>query len=326
MTTTPPEDPPAIGQPPPAAPEDSRGLPRGSVGVSAESTTFPEGMDWSAVALLLAEKAELPVVLLSEEGELLHVAPAAQKVLGCRGDLIGKNWIELQASDRAAFHARWIISKALAGATHLFDVNVPAAQGTSVVTFESYPIGHGVGRGILLFVQNVVPATGNITVRDFDYEVEKVSSGSLRLRSLQRWGHLPIAADGECFRVLHDRSSVCERCPVAALTTLGDVRTFARRCSDGEIEVSTARLVKNGHAAVSVRRLSNTISRPCCAPASTSWPSARGCRNASVTSWSCWSTVRASRESEPRSASRRERSSITKADYCPSSAPIREAT
>jgi DNA-binding CsgD family transcriptional regulator len=248
----------AAAEPSSAAPEDSC-LPSRSVGVSARPATFVEGMDWSAVALLLAERAQIPVVLIGENGDLLHVAPAAQKALGCRGDLIGKNWIELQTSDQDAFHARLLIARALTGATHHFDVKVPAPQGTCVVTFESYPIGHGVGRGILLFVQSVAPAASDSSVRDFDYEVKKVSTGDFRLQSLRRRRRLPSTADGQCFRVLHDRSSPCERCPVVALAKPGDVHASAHRCNDVEIEVTTARLLENGTAAVSVRRVSKTI-------------------------------------------------------------------
>ena len=213
-------------------------------------------MDWSAVALLLAERAELPVVLLSEDGKVLHVAPAAQKALGCRAEMLGKNWVEQQGSTEAVRKARAILTKALTGATRRLEVYVPAAQGPSVATFESYPIGHGLGRGILLYLQRVTPIAEDGPVGDFDYEVETASDGNFNLHSVQRWGHLPVATDGKCFQVLHGRATPCERCPVVALDKVGDEHACVLRCADGKVEVASASLLTRARARVSVRHLS----------------------------------------------------------------------
>jgi DNA-binding CsgD family transcriptional regulator len=215
-------------------------------------------MDWSAVALLLTEKAELPVVILSEDGNVMHVAPAAQKALGCGAALIGKNWVEQQGTAEAVRKARDILSKALTGATHRLEVLVPGVQGASIASFESYPIGHGVGRGVLLYLLKVTLAADDSPIRDFDvdYEVEAGADGRFELRSLQRWGRPSIAADGACFQVLHGRASPCESCPVTGLRAAGDVRARARRRGDGDVDVFTATLLEQGHVRVSVRRLS----------------------------------------------------------------------
>lgn len=253
MTT---QDDREAGGGPYADPEDSRRLPSDPAALLASSATLPEGMDWSAVALLLAERAELPVILLSEDGSVLHVAPAAQKALGCRADLIGKNWVERQGSAEAVHKARGILAKALTGATHRLEVVVPGVLGPSIATFESYPIGHGAGRGVLLYLQEVAQAAEVRPVRDFDYEVERTPDGAFKLRSLQRWGQPSVAVEGVCFQVLHGRQSPCERCPAAPLHALGDVHARVRQCTDGDVELTTAQLTRHEQARVSVRRLS----------------------------------------------------------------------
>jgi DNA-binding CsgD family transcriptional regulator len=196
---------------------------------------------------------------LSEEGEVLHIAPAAQKALGCHADVIGKNWIDLQGTADEAVQARAILSRALSGATHRFDVTVPAPLGTSLATFESYPIGHGAGRGVLLFLQKVLPAAQDAAAGDYDYEVEKTADGRFKLRSLQRWGHRASPTEGACFAVLHGRSSPCERCPVASIESVGSVQVTVRHCAEGDVEVMTARLQLEQLARVSARRLSKNI-------------------------------------------------------------------
>lgn len=212
-------------------------------------------MDWSAVALLLAERASLPVLLLGAAGEIQLIAPAAQLALGWHEDCVGKSWEQFVAP-KALPMGRYLIDKALSGATHHLSIEMMTAQGAASVTLESYPIGHEDGRGVLLFVERVFPSGEQPPRKDFDYEVEGLASGQFKLRFLQTLGQEPSHPQGSCYEVLHGRASLCEQCPVRTLEQVGECRTEVRPCEGEELEIKTARLVEVDRAGVSVRRVS----------------------------------------------------------------------
>lgn len=219
-----------------------------------EPTTPLGDMDWSAVALLLAERAGFPVALLDAEGRILFVAPAAQRLLGWRSDSVGQSWEGFVAVE-ALSTARWLISKALSGATHHFEIALVTPGGRALVSFESYPVGRDEGRGVLLFVEKLdalaVPPFGH----DCDYEVEGVKSGAFRLLALRAPGAEPTRHSGSCFEVLHGQNAPCDECPIQLLQGIGDVRSVVRKCEPAELEVKTVRLIDSDRAHVSVRRL-----------------------------------------------------------------------
>jgi hypothetical protein len=73
-------------------------------------------IDWSAVAVELTERANLPAVLLSAHGEVLLVAPAAERSLGWSYDSVGSNWFDRYVPHTAVTAARWFLEKTLSGA------------------------------------------------------------------------------------------------------------------------------------------------------------------------------------------------------------------
>src|SRR4051812_34417043 len=98
-------------------------------------------MDWSAVALLIAEQAGLPALVLSSHGEMLLVTPAAAQAFGVGLESVGVNWIERQVVGASVGSARWYLEKALAGALRKLEIPVLTAQGAAVACFDARPFG-----------------------------------------------------------------------------------------------------------------------------------------------------------------------------------------
>ena len=105
--------------------EDGADLPQSKkVEVRRSVDALVDAMDWSAVALLLAERADLPAILVADSGEILLVASAAERQLGWSYASVGKNWIDAHVVPHTAKAARWLFERALSGAlpvsyTHL---------------------------------------------------------------------------------------------------------------------------------------------------------------------------------------------------------------
>lgn len=212
-------------------------------------------MDWSAVALLLAERADLPAVLVGQRGEVLLVASAAERALGWSFDSVGSNWVERHVVAKAAVAAQWLLEKALSGALRRFEVEVITPDGTALAGFEACSVGHDGGRGVLLVLEKLVPRPVETRCTDYDYEVQEVTTGVFTLRGVVRLGSLSSGPGGCCYQVLHGRSTHCEPCPLRGRGLATGPQTIVAMTPEREYQVTTAALTGADAARVSVRRL-----------------------------------------------------------------------
>jgi DNA-binding CsgD family transcriptional regulator len=208
-------------------------------------------VDWSAVAMLLAERSEMPAVLLNGQGKVLLVAPAAERALGWKYDSVGANWVERHVVPASAAAADWFFDKTLSGALRSFEVEVHTSDGDALASFESYAVGQPDSRGVLLLLQTVVPSSHKRPSSDYDYEVQGVATQSFELGSLWRIGSGPVGGGGKCYQLIHGRDRPCEICPLREPSA---PRTLVRPLSGDEYELSTATL-DGDTARISVRRL-----------------------------------------------------------------------
>lgn len=221
-------------------------------------------MDWSAVALLLAERGRLPVVLLNGRGELVFIAPAAERALGWLPESIGSNWIARHVATAQAASARWSFEQALIGALRTFEVQVLTPRGAAQARFEASSVGRDDGRGLLLVLEQLLALAPepSPTENDYDYEVLGVADGNLRLKKLIKPGFAATEASGPCYEVLHRRSARCEGCPLEQLREQVAVGAGAgvtvRSGPLRDYVVTSARLTAEDEARVSVRRLPTT--------------------------------------------------------------------
>lgn len=207
-------------------------------------------VDWSAVALLLAERSEMPAVLLNGQGKVLLVAPAAERALGWKYDSVGSNWVERHVVPASAAAADWFFDKTLSGALRSFEVEVRTSDGDALASFESYAVGQPDSRGVLLLLQTVVPSSHKRPSSDYDYEVQGIAAESFELGSLWRIGSGPVSGGGKCYEVIHGRDRPCDVCPLRGSAA----KTLVRPLTGEEYELSTATIDADS-ARISVRRL-----------------------------------------------------------------------
>jgi len=212
-------------------------------------------MDWSAVALLIAERAGLPVVVMSGAGDVLLLGPAAEQALGIGADSIGSNWIDRYVQSTAADSARWYLNKAFAGALRKLELPLHTAHGASIAHFDAQPVGRDQDGVLLLLLERLVPVPREAASTDHDYEVEGVASGALRLKKFRRAGVELGKREGACFEALHGRSTPCDDCPLlrGQNGSTEDVVVRARPPLDYVVTTFTRRGHDEAH--VSVRSL-----------------------------------------------------------------------
>lgn len=173
-------------------------------------------MDWSAVALSVAEQAGLPALLLGRRSELLLVTQAAERALGLGFADVGSDWVSRYVPAHAVDSARWQLDMALAGALRALELPLVTAQGALLARFDVRPVGRSEDPGLLLVIERLTPVASEEAPGDYDYEVSAVGSGRPRLKRLARLGVESRRTEGACFEVLHGRSEPCEGCPLSS--------------------------------------------------------------------------------------------------------------
>jgi DNA-binding CsgD family transcriptional regulator len=171
-------------------------------------------MDWSAVALLIAEQAGLPALVLGSQGEILLVTPAAAQAFGVGFESVGGNWVERHVVATAVGSARWHLEKALAGALRKLEIPVRTAHGAALACFDARPFGGDDDRGLLLVLERLTPIAREETSTEYDYEVTGIEAGRMLLKKLWRPGFEARPGEGSCFQALHGRATPCDHCPL----------------------------------------------------------------------------------------------------------------
>ena len=213
-------------------------------------------MDWSTVALLVAEQAGLPALLLSRRGELLLMAPAAERALGLTFDNVGGNWLDRYVPAHAVPSARWRLEKALDGALRKLDLPLRTGGGLALAHFDARPVGRDGEAGLLLVLERLATVAPAETPDDYDYEVGKIASGVYGLKKLLRLGVESQTMQGACFEVLHARSAPCEGCPLLVREPGKRATTVRSGRSSNDFVITTASVGSDtDEARVSVRTL-----------------------------------------------------------------------
>jgi DNA-binding CsgD family transcriptional regulator len=213
-------------------------------------------MDWSAVALLIAEQAGLPALVLSSQGEVLMVTPAAAQAFGVGFENVGANWIERQVVAAAVGSARWYLEKALAGALRKLEIPVVTARGAALACFDARPFGHDDDRGLLLVLERLTQITREETAPEYDYEVTGVETGRMLLKKLWRPGFEATPGEGSCFQALHGRSTPCDHCPLLRSKAERRPGVVVRSRPPHDYLVTSATELADDTARISVRSLS----------------------------------------------------------------------
>jgi DNA-binding CsgD family transcriptional regulator len=213
-------------------------------------------MDWSAVASLVAERGNLPAILLNARGEVLLVAPAAREALGGRSGDIGVDWIGTYVAPRAADSTRWLLGKATAGALRKLEVEVTTETGTAMALFDTRPIGGTGESAVLLVLERLTPVEPPEAMSDYDYEVREISSGGFRLVPVPQVRLSNPNEGGKCHEILHGRATPCPGCPLSGGSAASNENVKVDSRSPQDYVLTRATPLDGDGARVSVRRLS----------------------------------------------------------------------
>jgi PAS domain S-box-containing protein len=177
-------------------------------------------MDWQAIASILGERTEKPLVLLDRAGRVQLVNRAMEKVLGwSRFEIEGQYWADTVAPpDRLQIETRWI-AEALRGAFHDYETTVMAKSGSLLaIHLDLALVGRGTEQALLATVRRV-RAIEPFPTRphdDLDYDISVAGEDFGQLLRMTAHGEsLPLPdGDRRCFVLFYDLPGPCHDCPV----------------------------------------------------------------------------------------------------------------
>jgi PAS domain S-box-containing protein len=226
-------------------------------------------MDWVSIAKLLAERSDQPVAVLDRNGRIVLLNQRMEQALGYRcEDASGKHWWKaFVPSPLSAATERWF-GQAMRGSAHFHNSEVLTRDGHRLLLhLEGTPVHRGRARGLLLTVRRAIAidsARAPIDSGELDYEVTShvLDFGSLR-RVVRAGKLISLEGDGphHCFRLLHQRDSPCEDCPVLRDSRGSWPKTTVREISarSNGFEVVTAEPIDTTAMRLSVRFIPNRV-------------------------------------------------------------------
>lgn len=177
-------------------------------------------MDWAAIASILGERSERPMMVLDRAGRIRMFNRAMEKVLGwTRFEVEGQPWVRVCTPPERHDETRRWIGDALRGALWSFEAHGLTNTGARIVfRFEFSLVGQGQSQGLLVTATDWRAAEpGAIVVkgRDLDYEIadDPATFGALS-RLLVDAERIRLPEDkARCFAAIHGLAQPCEDCP-----------------------------------------------------------------------------------------------------------------
>jgi PAS domain S-box-containing protein len=226
-------------------------------------------MDWVSIARLLGERSDQPVAVLDREGKIVLLNRRMEQALGYRSeDASGQHWWKaFVPSPLDGATERWF-GQAIRGSGHFHNSEVLTPDGRRLLLqIEGTPVNRGRQRGLLLTARRATAldsAPTPIDAGELDYEVTShvLDFGSLR-RVVRAGKLISLEGDGpqRCYRLLHQRDSACEDCPVLPGTPGSWPKTTVRETATrpNGFEIVTAEPIDATAMRLSVRFISNRV-------------------------------------------------------------------
>lgn len=220
-------------------------------------------MDWSSIAVFLAENSQRPVALLDGDGRIRIFSSAMEQLLGWRREeMEGRPWEALVVPSGATTQPPPWLERALRGESRNHQANVVTRDGRQMMlTLDVSLVGRNGEHGLLLTVQTATPLprqTGESLGEDLDYRVQVTVAEFGKLKEMAWIGGTVDGSDRSCFRLLHNRDQPCGDCPALRPVTAPWPRTTVRRDSaeQDRVQVVTAEPADSATIRVRVRVLS----------------------------------------------------------------------
>ncbi len=214
-------------------------------------------MDWSSIAVLVAERIDKPLVLLDGASRVRMFNSAAEELLGWRRhELEGMPFVEKLAPPEHHSSTLGWLGQAQHGALNRYECEAVTKSGARVLLLlEMALVGRGRTQGLLITVQSAFPVAGRLAHPTENFAVYEISTsvGGFGELTAIAYNGMDAGAPGEqqrrCYEVLYSRQTPCEDCPVLRSSTEAWPRTVIRRKGGENVyEVTTARI--SGQAAV----------------------------------------------------------------------------
>lgn len=198
-------------------------------------------MDWGAVASILGERNERPIVLLDRTGRIRMCNRAMERVLGwSRLDAYGQAWARLCVPPDGYEAARRWMGDALRGALWECDALVVTSGGARLMfQCEFSLVGRGPSQGLLITVAQWGPAESSKPVNttgDLEYEVASDPERFGELGQVQA-GSEPVVgslAGTRCYATFHGLQQPCADCPLRDPTDAPWPRIAVRPVTNGD--------------------------------------------------------------------------------------------
>jgi PAS domain S-box-containing protein len=221
-------------------------------------------MDWAAIASILGERSERPLVLLDRLGRIRMFNRAMEHVLGwSRFEVEGQLWARAcTPSDRYDEARRWI-GDALRGALRSYDAECHSSTGSRfVLRCEFSLVGRGPTQGLLITAAEwkaIEAAPRVVTGCDLDYEVADDPTGFGLLAKLLVDGEkvrLPQTR-AHCHLVIHGLPRPCDSCPVRGDTEFPRLAVRCTTSAEGSAryEIVSAEKLETGLVRVRSRHV-----------------------------------------------------------------------
>jgi PAS domain S-box-containing protein len=236
-------------------------------------------MDWLSVARLLAERCDLPMVVLDRDGIVRLASPTFERTLGQRAsELEGRRWLDTCVTPDSSSATAMALEQGFAGATHAASCEAVTKDGRRLrlsldLTLVGRPAelnGHGgangvdaaLGQGLLVTVLASAPVQGAWTRgHDLDYTIafSATEFGTIKHAATAAGCELAEARGRHCYEFIAGADKPCPDCPaLRPAASDGGQRLSVRSKLDPEgFQVTTADATRPDEISLRIRSISS---------------------------------------------------------------------
>jgi PAS domain S-box-containing protein len=222
-------------------------------------------MDWLSVARLLAERCDLPMVVLDRDGAIRLASATFERTLGLRAsELEGRRWVEACVAPDGATEAAAALEQGFLGATHAAASEAVTKDGRRLkLSLDLSLVGRPPEQGLLVTVLASAPVQGAwARGQDLDYTIafSATEFGTIKHAGTPGGCELAEARGRRCYEFVAGLGQPCPDCPaLRPAAALGAQRLSVRSKSDPDgFQVTTADATRPDEISLRIRSISSS--------------------------------------------------------------------